>query len=139
MSDDLKGLVRRFYREVAAGNLGVIDELIADDFVDHEVFPGLTPNKEGVKQLFAVLRSAFPDLGMDVREILADGDLVSTRVVATGTHQGDFMGMPSSGNKIEVQLFDIVRVRDGQVTEHWGLMDAMSMMQQIGGIPEFPA
>jgi predicted ester cyclase len=76
---------------------------------------------------------------MDVREILAEGDLVCARVVATGTHRGDFMGMASSGSHIEVQVFDMVRIRDGRVTEHWGLMDAMSMMQQIGGMPEFPA
>jgi steroid delta-isomerase-like uncharacterized protein len=138
MPDDLKSLVRRFYDEVGAGNLGVIDELIADEFVDHEEFPGLEPSKDGVKRFFAMLRSAFPDLGMEVREILADGDLVASRVIATGTQRGDFMGMSSSGSRIEVQVFDIVRIRDGQVTEHWGLMDAMAMMRQLGGMPEFP-
>ena len=139
MPEDAKSLVRRLYEEVAAGNLGVIDELIADDFVDHEDFPGLEPSKEGVKRFFAMLRSAFPDLRMEVHEILADGDLVSARVIARGTQQGDFMGMPSSGNHVRVQVFDIVRIRDGQVAEHWGLMDAMTMMQQLGGMPEFPA
>jgi steroid delta-isomerase-like uncharacterized protein len=139
MPKDAKSLVRHFYDAVGAGNLSVIDELVADDFVDREAFPGLEPNKEGVKQFFAMLRSAFPDLRMEVREMLADDDLVSVRVIATGTHEGDFMGMSSSGRRIEVQVFDIFRIRDGQVTEHWGLMDAMTMMQQLGGIPEFPA
>jgi steroid delta-isomerase-like uncharacterized protein len=138
MPKDAKSLVRDFYDAVGAGNLSVIDELVADDFVDREEFPGLEPNKEGVKQFFAMLRSAFPDLRMEVREMLADDDLVSVRVIATGTHEGDFMGMSSSGRRIEVQVFDILRIRDGQVTEHWGLMDAMTMMQQLGGIPEFP-
>ena len=139
MPKDAKSLVRHFYDAVGAGNLSVIDELVADDFVDREEFPGLEPNKEGVKQFFAMLRSAFPDLNMEVREMLADDDLVSVRVIATGTHEGDFMGMSSSGRRIEVQVFDIFRLRDGQVTEHWGLMDAMTMMQQLGGMPEFPA
>ena len=138
MPKDAKSLVRDFYDAVGAGNLSVIDELVADDFVDREEFPGLEPNKEGVQQFFAMLRSAFPDLRMEVREMLADDDLVSVRVIATGTHEGDFMGMSSSGRRIEVQVFDILRIRDGQVTEHWGLMDAMTMMQQLGGIPEFP-
>src|ERR1700733_880087 len=138
MPKDAKSLARAFYDAVGAGNLSVIDELVADDFVDREEFPGLEPNKEGVKQFFAMLRSAFPDLRMEVREMLADDDLVSVRVIATGTHEGDFMGMSSSGRRIEVQVFDILRIRDGQVTEHWGLMDAMTMMQQLGGIPEFP-
>jgi len=139
MPEDAKSLVRRFYEEVGAGNLGVIDELVADDFIDHEEFPGLEPSKEGVKKFFAMLSSAFPDLRMEVHEMLADGDLVSARVIATGTQQGDFMGMPSSGKHVKVQVFDIVRIRDRQVSEHWGLMDAMTMMQQLGGIPEFPA
>jgi steroid delta-isomerase-like uncharacterized protein len=138
MPEDAKSLVRQFYDAVGAGNFSVIDELVADDFVDREVFPGLEANREGVKQFFAMVRSAFPDLGMEVREMLADDDLVAVRVIATGTHEGEFMGMSSSGRRIEVQVFDIFRIRDGQVTEHWGLMDAMTMMQQLGGVPEFP-
>jgi steroid delta-isomerase-like uncharacterized protein len=139
MPKDAKSLVRHFYDAVGAGNLSVIDELVADEFVDREEFPGLEPNKEGVKQFFVMLRSAFPDLRMEIREMLADDDLVSVRVIATGTQEGDFMGMSSNGRRIEVQVFDIFRIRDGQVTEHWGLMDAMTMMQQLGGMPEFPA
>jgi steroid delta-isomerase-like uncharacterized protein len=138
MPEDAKSLVRQFYDAVGAGNFSVIDELVADDFVDREVFPGLEANREGVKQFFAMVRSAFPDLRMEVREMLADDDLVAVRVIATGTHEGEFMGMSSSGRRIEVQVFDIFRIRDGQVTEHWGLMDAMTMMQQLGGMPEFP-
>jgi len=138
MPEDAKSLVRQFYDAVGAGNFSVIDELVADDFVDREVFPGLEANREGVKQFFAMVRSAFPDLRMEIREMLADDDLVSVRVIATGTQEGDFMGMSSSGRRIEVQVFDIFRIRDGQVTEHWGLMDAMTMMQQLGGVPEFP-
>lgn len=138
MPEDAKSLVRQFYDAVGAGNFSMIDELVADDFVDREVFPGLEANREGVKQFFAMVRSAFPDLRMEVREMLADDDLVAVRVIATGTHEGEFMGMSSSGRRIEVQVFDIFRIRDGQVTEHWGLMDAMTMMQQLGGVPEFP-
>lgn len=139
MPDDAKSLVRRFDDELGAGNLDVIDELVADDVIDHEEFPGLGPNKEGIKRFFAMLRSAFPDLRLEVREMLADGDLVSVRAIATGTHQGDFLGLSSSGKHIEVQVFDILRLRDGQVAEHWGVLDAMAMMQQLGGTPEFPA
>ena len=139
MSEDVKTLLRRFYDEVSAGDLGVIDRLVADDFVEHEEFPGLEPDKEGVKQFFAMFRSAFPDLRMQPHEMLADGDLISARVTVTGTHEGDFLGMPPSGSPIEVELFDMLRVRDGQLVEHWGVMDAMRMMQQLGGVPEFPA
>jgi steroid delta-isomerase-like uncharacterized protein len=139
MPIDAKIMLRRFYNEVGSGNFGVIDELVADDFIEHEEFPGLEPNKEGVKQFFAMLRSAFPNLRMEVHEMLADEDLVSARVTATGTHEGEFLGIPASGRRIEVQIFDMLRIRDGQVTEHWGIMDAMTMMQQLGAIPELPA
>ncbi len=136
MSEDPKSLMRRLYQEVSAGNLAALDELLADDLVEHEEFPGLEPNKEGVKQFFAMFRSAFPDLRMEPHEMLAEGDLVCARMTVTGTHQGEFMGVPPTGKKIEMEGIDIVRTRDGQATEHWGVMDAMAMMQQLGAIPE---
>ena len=136
MAEGAKALLSRFYAEVNAGNLGVIDELIAEDFVEHEEFPGIAKDKEGVKQFFTIFRSAFPDMRMDAHEVLADGDLLCARATMSGTHQGEFMGMPPSGKRFEVTGFDLLRIRDGQVTEHWGLMDAMKMMQQLGAIPE---
>ena len=136
MPEDAKNVVRRFYSEVSEGNLGVVDELVADDFVEHEEFPGLEPTKEGVKQFFAMFRSAFPDLRMEAHEIVAESDLLCTRGTMSGTHKGEFMGMPPSGKHIEIEGFDMVRIRDDQVTEHWGLMDAMTMMQQLGAMPE---
>jgi steroid delta-isomerase-like uncharacterized protein len=139
MPDDAKTLLRRLYDELGAGNLGVIDELVADNFIEHEEFPGLQPNKEGLKQFFSMLHSAFPDLRMEVHEMLADDDLASARVTATGTHEGEFMGLQPGGRRIDVQIFDMLRIRDGQVTEHWGVVDSMTMMRQLGAIPEVPA
>jgi len=136
MPEDPKSFLRRFYDEVNAGNLAALDELLADDVVEHEEFPGLDPNKEGVKQFFAMFRSAFPDLRMEPHEMLAEGDLACARMTVTGTHQGEFMGMPPTGKRIEMEGIDIVRTRDGQATEHWGVMDSMAMMQQLGAIPE---
>lgn len=136
MSEHSKSLLRRFYDEVSAGNLDVIDELVADDVIEHEKFPGLEPNKEGVKQFFALFRSAFPDLRMESHEILAEGDLACARITITGTHEGEFMGMPASGKRIEVEAIDMLRIRNGQATEHWGVTDSMTMMQQLGAIPE---
>ena len=136
MSEDPRRMIARFYDEINAGNLGVIDELIADEFVEHEEFPGISQDKDGVRQFFTVFRTAFPDMRMEAHEVLVDGDLACVRGTTSGTHQGDFMGMPPSGKRFEVTGFDLVRVRDGQVIEHWGLMDAMKMMQQLGAMPE---
>lgn len=129
-------MLLRFYSKVSAADLSVVDESIAEDFIEHEEFPGIEPNKEGVKQFFAMFRSAFPDLRMEPHEILAEGDLVSCRGTFTGTHQGEFMGVPPTGRHIEADAIDILRIRDGQFVEHWGVMDAMTLMQQIGALAE---
>ena len=83
-----------------------------------------------------MFRSAFPDFRMEPHVIIAEGDLACVRSTTTGTHEGEFMGIPPTGKKIEALGFDLVRVRDGQAVEHWGLLDAMTMMQQLGAIPE---
>jgi steroid delta-isomerase-like uncharacterized protein len=140
MSEENKALVRTFYERVSRGDLSVVDELVADDLVEHEEFPGIPSNKEGVKLFFEMFRAAFPEMRMEAREMVAEGDLVSARFVFTGTHQGEFMGVPATGKRVEVEGFDLVRVRDGRATEHWGQMDAMALMQQLGAIPaEAPA
>jgi steroid delta-isomerase-like uncharacterized protein len=136
MSDDPKVLLERFYSGVSAGDLSVIDELLTDDFIEHEEFPGIEPNKDGVKQFFTLFRSAFPDLRLEAHEVVAEGDLLCVRGTMSGTHEGEFMGMPATGKRFEVEGFDMVRIRDGLVTEHWGVFDSMAMMQQLGAIPE---
>ena len=120
MPEDPKDLMRRFYDAVSTGDLDALDELVADDVVDHEEFPGMPPGKEGVRQFFGMLRSAFPDLQMEPHEMVAEGDLVCARVTITGTQDGDWMGMPPSGRRIEVEALDMVRLRDGLAVEHWG-------------------
>jgi steroid delta-isomerase-like uncharacterized protein len=136
MSDDPKALLQRFYEGVSAGDLSVIDELVADDFVDHEDFPGIPSNKQGVTQFFELFRSSFPDLRMTAHEVVAEGDLLCVRGTMSGTHEGEFMGIPPTHKHFEVEGFDMVRFRDGLVTEHWGVFDSMAMMQQLGAIPE---
>ncbi|MFN8174433.1 MAG: ester cyclase [Solirubrobacteraceae bacterium] len=139
MAEDPKALTRRFYAEVSAGNVAVVDELLADDFAEHEELPGGLPrSREGVRQLFTMIRSAFPDCRMEPHEVLEDGDLVCARVTLTGTHEGDFAGIPPTGKRIEVQMIDILRVRDGKATEHWGTIDEMALMRQLGVIPDEP-
>jgi steroid delta-isomerase-like uncharacterized protein len=136
MAEDLKERLRSFYAAMSAGDFDAVDEFIADDFVDHEEFPGITPDKEGARQFFMMMRTAFPDLQLEAHEIIADGDLVAARATFRGTHDGEFMGVPATGRQINVNGMDMVRIRDGKATEHWGVMDAMTMMQQLGAIPE---
>lgn len=130
-------LVRRFYAEVLGeGNVDLVDQLCTDDYVEHEEFPGLTSDREGVKQFTAMFRTGFPDLHVEVDEIIESDDKIVARVRFQGTHQGEFMGVPPSGARIDVPTIDVVRVSGGRAAEHWGVTDSMALMQQIGAMPE---
>jgi len=136
---DHAATMRRLYELVNAGDVDGFGELLADDFVEHEESPGLAPTKEGVKAFFRMYIAAFPDLRMDAEDVLASGDKVVARVRATGTHQGEFMGIPATGKGVGVQLIDILRFGDdGLAHEHWGVFDTLAMMQQLGVAPEGP-
>ena len=129
--------VRRFYDEVInGGNVGLIDELLAPDFVEHQEFPGIPPTRDGVKQFFTMWRAAFPDTKAKIELIVEQGDEVAVYGTWRGTHQGEFMGIPSTGKQIEVPSADFARFRDGLCVEHWGVFDGGIMMQQMGLIPE---
>ena len=133
---DHEATMRRLYELISAGDIDGFGDHVADDFVEHEETPGFEPSKVGVKQMFRMYRAAFPDLRMEAEDVLASGDKVVARARATGTHQGEFMGMPATGKRVDVQLIDIIRFgEDGLAVEHWGVLDALGMMQQLGAIP----
>jgi steroid delta-isomerase-like uncharacterized protein len=134
---DRAAAMKQLYDLINAGDIDGFGELLADDFVEHEEMPGLEPSREGVTQLFHMYRAAFPDLRMDVQDLLVDGDKAVARVRATGTHQGEFLGMPATNKRVDVQLIDITRFDDdGLAHEHWGVFDALALMQQLGAIPD---
>jgi steroid delta-isomerase-like uncharacterized protein len=136
---DHAAAMKRLYDLINAGDIDGFGELLAEDFVEHEEMPGLEPSKEGVKQLFHMYRAAFPDLRMEPQDVLVSGNKAVARVRATGTHQGEFLGMPATGKSVDVQLIDITRFGDdGLAREHWGVFDALALMQQLGAIPETP-
>jgi steroid delta-isomerase-like uncharacterized protein len=136
---DHTGTLAQMYERINAHDIDGFGELLADDFVEHEVTPGLAPTKDGVKQFFTMYIAAFPDLHMERQDVVASGDKVVARVKCTGTNTGDFMGMPATGKSVEVEAIDIIRFSDdGLAHEHWGLFDALGMMQQLGAIPEAP-
>jgi len=127
-----KKLVRRFYDEVMRdGNLAVIDELIADNYIEHEEFPGLTPNKEGLKGWVKMTRGAFPDLKMEVEDIIAEGNKVAVIARMKGTHQGEFLGKKGTGRKLDLPFVDVILIKDGKAVEHWGYSDNMKMAEQL--------
>jgi steroid delta-isomerase-like uncharacterized protein len=133
---DHAATMTRLYELLSAGDVDGFGEHMADDFVEHSENPGFESSKQGVMQMFRAYRTAFPDLRMDAEDVLVSGDRAVARVRATGTHEGEFMGMPATGRHVDVQLIDIIRFGDdGLAREHWGVFDALGMMQQLGAIP----
>ncbi len=125
--------IRAFYDEVAnRGKIDLIPEYATDNWVDHEAFAGLSPGREGIGEFLALIRSAFPDVRFTVDEVLVAGDRAVCRVRISGTHLGEFMGAPPTGNSFEVQTIDILRMEGDRAAEHWGVTDMMSMMEQLG-------
>jgi steroid delta-isomerase-like uncharacterized protein len=132
-----KALARQLAEEVLnKGNMSRADEIIAPNFVEHEELPpGIPPGREAPKMMFTMLRSAFPDFKATIDDMIAEGDKVVIRQTWTGTQKGEFMGMPPTGKSISIGVIDIIRIADGKFVEHWGVMDQMAMMQQLGAIP----
>jgi predicted ester cyclase len=132
-----KALLRRLMEEVFnRGNINLVDELVAPDFVEHEELPpGIPPGREAVKQLPTMFRSAFPDFKVTLDDLIAEGDKVVVRSTWSGTQKGEFMGIAPTGKSVSFGVIDTVRIAGGQVVEHWGQMDNLRMMQQLGVIP----
>ena len=132
-----KELVRQMVEKVFnQGNVSQADEFLAPDFAEREELPpGIPRDREGVKQLTTMLRSAFPDFKATIDDIVAEGDKVVIRQTWSGSHKGEFMGIPATGRSVSFGVIDIIRIADGKFVEHWGQMDSMSLMQQLGAIP----
>ena len=124
--------MHRVYEILNSGNLDEADEVISTDLVDHEVPPDIPPTLDGWKTWVGVMRSAFPDMHIAIDDTIADGDKVVVRGTFSGTHEGEFMGMPPTGKSFSVSVIDIGRFAGGKAVEHWGLTDAMAMMEQLG-------
>jgi steroid delta-isomerase-like uncharacterized protein len=133
---EYKELAGRWFAEVMnQGNEDVIDEICAPNFVDHDPLPGTGPDRDGIHQFVKQVRSAFPDLETTVDDIVAEGDEIAVRSTFRGTHEGDFMGIPATGKKVEVANYDFVRLENDQAVEHWGTIDSAALMEQLGAVP----
>jgi steroid delta-isomerase-like uncharacterized protein len=134
-AEDNKATARRWYEEVFnAGNLELIHELFAPNFVDHDPVNPL-PGLEGVRQVVGMYRGAFPDLRITVEDWVAEGDKVVTRFRAQGTHKGPLMGIPPTEKQVMVTGIDMLGFEHGKISEHWGNRDDLGMLQQLGAVP----
>ncbi len=130
--DAAKAVVRRNTEQVqAAGDFAVFDEIFAETFIDHTPQPGFSPDKGGARALYQGLRAAFPDFKADIRWQTAEGDIVTTFKIYSGTHLGSFLGVTGTGRKVEFEAVDAMRVQDGKIIEHWGVANLYRLVQQV--------
>lgn len=122
---------KRWGEIVATGELDAFDEVLADDFTDHD--PGdYAPTREGLKAFFTDFRTAFPDLDNEVVQMHADGDWVTMRYTLKGTHEGPWRGHAPTGRSFEAPAMQVARFRDGKCVERWGVTDQAAILEQLG-------
>jgi steroid delta-isomerase-like uncharacterized protein len=138
MSEANKATARRFYDEfLNKGDTSVVDAVCTPNVVIHAPPspPGIAPGTEGLKQMIGMYRTAFPDFHVTVDEMVSEGDVVVVRMTFQGTHTGDLMGIPPTGNKINIQGVDFLRFVGGKAAEVWHHEEELLMWQQLGVAP----
>jgi len=129
---DVEDVLHGIYEAINTGNLALLNTFVAPGYIEHsEGFQGVEPFRQQV----AAFRAAFPDLHVSIDDVLTDGDRFASRTTVTGTHTGDLMGLPATGQRIIVESVDIGRIENGQAQERWGGLNMYSMLIQLGVIP----
>jgi predicted ester cyclase len=133
MSEENKRLVRRFYEEIDKGNIDAMDELVDENYLDHNPppFPNLAAGREGLKQAFRLFGKATPGRHR-IEDQIAEGDKVVTRMTSYGKHDGDLPGAPRTGNDLYLTSITIHRIANGKLVEKWAEKDVLSFLKQIG-------
>ncbi len=122
----------KFGQAANTGNFELFDEVVAPDAVDNDPAPGQGRGPEGFKTFFGTMRSAFLDLGIEVKQMVADDENVAIAYTVTGTHEGEFQGMAPTGKRFSVRGCQIGRFENGMLVERWGSSDELGIMQQLG-------
>jgi len=135
-ADTNKEIVRRLGVEPWEGNLGVIDELVASNYVGHDPAQPDMKGREGIKEFITGYLAGFPDGRITIDGQLAEGDMVATRWTGRGTHKGELMGIPPTGKQVTIGGITISHVKNGKVVEEWSNWDTLGMLQQLGVVPE---
>jgi len=122
----------KFGEAVNTGNLEVMNDLVASDAIENDPAPGQAKGPQGYIDFFTKLRAAFPDLKLEVEQLVADDDNIAFAYTMTGTHKGDFNGIPATGKSVKARGLQISRFEDGKMVERWGSSDELGILKQIG-------
>jgi steroid delta-isomerase-like uncharacterized protein len=135
-SEESKVIVRRFWGVWEEGNIDLVDELLAPDYVNHSpATPDQPTDPEGIKAVVGMFRGAMPDLRVIIEDMIAEGGKVVVRYTIEGTHERELFGVPPTGQRLSIKSISVERVSDGKIREHWRITDSLDMMQQLGVIP----
>jgi steroid delta-isomerase-like uncharacterized protein len=136
MSEENKAVVRRWAKEVVnQGNLDLVDELFAQEFSWEMPFsPEPLHGPEAMKQTVSTFRSAFPDLAIEIEDLVAEGDKVTAKYTATGTNDGEMMGNPPTGKSASWRVIHVFTFRDGKIVDDATVMDRLGLMEQLGQV-----
>jgi predicted ester cyclase len=136
--DENKDLIRRYMQAVdnnTTSDWSVIDDYLTEDFVAHDPpLPGVSLDREGMKAAAEIFRVATPGRH-EITMQVAEGDLVVSRIVGSGIHEGEFLGIPATNVQVETDGIAVHRVRDGKIAEYWAIVDTTRVLQQIGVLP----
>ena len=135
MSQTNATIVRRFTEEVITkGKIDAAAQFVWEDVVEQVPLPGQRPGLEGLKDILRYMRSGFPDIDFSVKEQISEGDKVASRFEWTGTHQGEFMGVPATGKPVRVWGIVVDRLEDGRIKDTRIIMDTLGLMMQLGAV-----
>jgi steroid delta-isomerase-like uncharacterized protein len=136
-AEESKDIVRQFWRVWEEGNIDLVDELLAPDYVNRTpATPDQPTGPEGVKGVVGMFRTGMPDLKVVIEDMIAEGDKVAVRYTLEGTHEGELFGIPPTGRRLSIKSIAVERVSEGKIREHWRVTDSLDMMQQLGVVPE---
>lgn len=124
--------LKRFSEAVNSGKLQELEQLVAPGVVEHDSVPGQESTPQGYVWFFENFRASFPDLNLNVDHMVADEENVAIAYTITGTHKGEFQGVPATGKRIKARGLEICRFDDGKIAERWGSSDVLGIMQQLG-------
>jgi len=128
-------LARQFYRVLNTGDLSLVERVLAPNWADHPLNPGQGPGRDGFGPVVQAFRTAFPDLHVTVEDLIGARDKVVARLTARGTHQGTFLGVPPTGQRVEFRATDIHRAAHGLIVETWHIEDFFSFLVKVKAFP----
>jgi predicted ester cyclase len=135
MQDHKVIVIERYYGALfSQGQIGLVDELVHEEYVNHSPSPGLPPGREGVRAIVTTLRAAFPDLSYVIEDLVVGTDAVATRTTLRGTQRGDLFGISSTGRRVEVAQMTIEHFREGRIVGHHRVTDELSLLRQLGAL-----